>query len=116
VPELLQRLNQANQTLSKVLALLTNGGSGQVAITPDDLAGMLAELLRVGEWLKDRRIRENDSEVAWAIREYRGHLELLGMLMPSLHAQLLTERARLEAERSHLEAASAWAGTSRDTR
>ncbi len=114
--ELLQRLNHANQTLGKVLTLLTAGGSGQVAITPKHLAGMLTEMLEVGERLKDRSARENDPEVARAVRDYRGHLEHLRTLMPSLHAQLLTERVRLEAERSHLEAASAWAGSSRNTR
>lgn len=114
--ELLHRLKRANRTLSEVLAGLTAGGSVEVGITADHLAAMLAELLRVGEWLKDRRAGEDLPEMAAALCEYRGHLERLRTLMPSLHAQLLTERARLEAERAHLEAASAWAGSARNTR
>jgi hypothetical protein len=53
--------------------------------------------------------------LAAAIRQYRNHLERLRGLLPFLHAGLLTQRARLESERSHLEAATAWTGASRST-
>ncbi len=114
--ELLGRLKQANHTLGEVLNLMTLGGGQQIGITPDHFAAILGEILQVGAWLQDRDPVEDDPEAQAAIRLYRSHLEQLRALMPSLHARLLTERVRLEAERSHLENASAWAETSHSTR
>ena len=115
MPELLDRLNRANEHLARVLGLLTEAPAAGVPLTPEHLSNMLIELLSIGERLQ-RRHAEHDPELANAIRVYRQHLERLRACLPCLHAQLLTERARLEAERSHLEAASAWAGSSRRTR
>jgi hypothetical protein len=112
--DLLQRLERANRTLGMVLDLMSAGE--QLAITPDHLAGILTELLQVGECLQDRDAVATDPEVDTAIRQYRGQLEQLRALMPSLHARLLTERVRLEAERSHLESANSWAEISHTTR
>jgi hypothetical protein len=42
-------------------------------------------------------------------------MERLRDLLPSIHAQLLAERARIEAERARLRAASEWACASRQT-
>ena len=116
MPDLLPRLKQANQKLSTVVALLSSSPAAKVAITPDLLAAAFTEILRVGEWLQQGGIRDSDPETDIEIRQYRSHLEQLRVLMPCLHAQLLTERARLEAERSHLETASAWAEVSHTTR
>ena len=112
--DLLQRLEQANRTLAKVLDLMSTGE--QLTITPDHLAGILTELLHVGECLQDRGVATTYPEVNAAIRQYRCQLEQLRALMPSLHARLLTERVRLEAERSHLESANSWAEISHATR
>jgi len=40
--------------------------------------------------------------------EYRATLEKLQGLLSSLHTRMLVERARLDRDRSHLEAASSW--------
>jgi hypothetical protein len=114
--ELLQRLRQANHTLSAAIVLLNAPARAGIGITPEQLAGVLSELLRVGEWLQRKAVPQNDPEVAVAVQQYRESLQQLQSLLPALHAQLLTERARLEAERSHLESASAWAGASHNTR
>ena len=113
--EVLEPLNRANRNLGRLLDLLEADPSVRRGIAPDDLAVILTELLRVGEWLHGGSIPKNNPEVARALAQYRASLDRLRSLMPFLHTQLLTERARLETERSHLEAASAWAGTSRQT-
>ena len=114
MPEFLEPIKRANRNLGTLLKQLEDN-SVCMAIAPDDLAIVLTELLSVGEWLHTESIPRNDPEVAQALSQYRSYLDRLRLLMPSLHTQLLTERARLESERSHLEAASAWAGTSRQT-
>ena len=43
------------------------------------------------------------------LEDYRQRLQKLLYLLPSFHAQLLTERCRLQAEKDHLEATAAWA-------
>lgn len=113
--DLLQRLNIANANLARLLECLRGDSSVQGAIHSDHLALILSELLRVGEWLHNRSVPSGDPKLAAAIAAYRSYLEQLSRLMPLLHVQLLTERARLEAERCHLEAAAGWAGTSRQT-
>ncbi len=114
--EWLQRLRQANYTLSTVIALLNVPAGSGIGITPEHLAGVLTELLRVGEWLQKETAPQCDPEIAAAVQQYRQWLQQLQSLLPALHARLLTERARLEAERSHLETASAWAAGSHNTR
>jgi hypothetical protein len=115
VTDLLQRLKVANQNLSQLIQLLLPSDSPREPIGPDHLAVVLTEILTVGEWLQNGRVPGDDVGLAAAIRQYRNHLERLRGLLPSLHADLLTERARLESERSHLEAATAWTGASRST-
>ena len=111
--ELLTVLCHANRNLGATINLL----GAEVGIpTADDLATVLTELLRVGEALQRHPQLEHDAEVVQQIRLYRYHLEQLRERMPSLQAQLLVERARLEAERSHLASSSAWAEVCRGTR
>jgi hypothetical protein len=43
------------------------------------------------------------------LARYCLRLEQLRHLLPTLHAQLLTERSRLQAEKKHLEATATWA-------
>ncbi len=114
--DLLERLQQANRKLGAAVTLLNSQSSPTVALAPAQLGVILTELLRVGEALQQGKPRNRDPEIDIEIRQYRSHLEQLRVLMPCLHAQLLTERARLEAERSHLEMASAWAEVSRTSR
>jgi len=84
------------------------------AISPDEIAVLLAELMRVGEWL--RAIPANRSAAVEAEMEvYRRHVERLRDLMPAIHRTLLEERSRLERERARLNSSFEWAQLSRQT-
>jgi hypothetical protein len=81
------------------------------------MAGLLSELLRAGMGLRAEPLpaRGFDPELDEEIDQYRRHVEHLRDLLPSIHRQLLAERARLEAQRSRVQAAAAWARASRQT-
>jgi hypothetical protein len=113
VSELLNRLLHANHTLGQLVEMLS---ASPTRITPEHLTMLLSELLRVGARIQAERIPENDPTLDLALHQYRTHLECLRDLLPSLQASLLTERAKLEAERSHLESAYAWAESTRCTK
>jgi hypothetical protein len=87
------------------------------AAGPAQLEAMLSELLRVGEWLRAQALQESGPhpELDSEIGEYRRNLEKLGALLPSLHVQLLAERARLEAERARVHSVGEWVRASRQT-
>ena len=113
--QLLERVQHANQNLGQLVDMLA-ADQERIRITPEHLSILLAELLRVGETVQSEGVPENDPELSMALHQYRQHMERLRELLPSLQACLLNERARLEAERSHLEAACAWTESSKHTR
>lgn len=82
--------------------------------TPDQMSGLLSELLRAGECLRNRP-RETDCELEAEVREYRVQVKRLSELLPFLQRALLSERARLEREREQVKAAQHWASASRQT-
>lgn len=49
------------------------------------------------------------------LAKYRNTLEELRRILPAIQTRLLADRARLETERSHYYAASAWASANRRT-
>jgi hypothetical protein len=99
------------------LALRLQGLSQTPPITPELIAGLLSELLRAGQWLRQRLPPEaqRSPQLQRELAAYRHNVEQLRGLLPGLHRRLLTERARLEAERSRLQGAVHWAHTSRQT-
>ena len=106
-------LQHANQRLERLLKGHNRPDVYRTESRQEDLAAVLSEILQVGEWLARHEFPAGDPELARELSHYRIHLEQMRDLMPVLHAELLTERARLEAERSHLESASAWAEASK---
>lgn len=82
--------------------------------TPEQMSGLLSELLRAGECLRNRP-RETDSELEEEVAEYRAQVERLRDLLPMMQRALLTERARLEQERERITAAQHWARASQQT-
>jgi hypothetical protein len=113
VSALLLNLQHANQLLEGLLARHDREEQDLIRSGHEDLAAVLSEILHVGECLARQDYAEGDPRLITELNRYRSHLERLRGLMPLLHAELLTERARLEAERSHLESASAWAEASK---
>jgi hypothetical protein len=108
-PETLRAINH------KLAGLLLNLSSvGCDPVTPDQVAELLSQVLQVGEWLPTATPEEHhclENELA----EYRSNLERLRNLLPLLELRLQTERARLESQRAHLQAAMEWTTVSRET-
>ncbi|HEY1271073.1 MAG TPA: hypothetical protein VGF08_03780 [Terriglobales bacterium] len=112
--DLAQTLSATNHKLHCLVQRLSAPDAAQ-AVIPDDLEELLTELLRMNQWLSEEGAKARLHAWGTGIEEYLDLLERLRQLLPALHAGLLTERARLEAERTHLESASSWADSSRQT-
>lgn len=117
--ELARQLREVNVRLRFWLENLGPGASSGPA-TPIQINAVLDELLRAGAWLQSgfpSGVAQEDAkgEFEFEITEYRQHLEKLRELLPFIHSQLLQERARLEAERTRLDAAAEWASASRQS-
>jgi hypothetical protein len=82
--------------------------------TPDQMSGVLSELLRAGEYLRSRP-REGNPELENELADYRHQLVRLRDHLPLIHRSLLNERARLEHKRERVQAAAEWARASRRT-
>lgn len=82
--------------------------------TPAQMTGLLAELMRAGERLRALPAGR-DAALEPELALYRQHVERLRDLLPTIHATLLEERARLEQERQRLASAAEWAERSRQT-
>jgi hypothetical protein len=103
-----QALQDANHRLALLLQALETKAA-PCPVSPEHMSAALAEVLRVGEWLRGGLAKQTTNGMPEALQQYREHLEQFRQLLPGLHAQLLTERSRLESERAHLESAAAWA-------
>ena len=84
------------------------------AATPQQMAGLLSELMRAGEWLRALP-REKNPALEQELSVYRKNVERLRELLPSIQQALLAQRARLEQERARVESAAEWARSSRQT-
>ena len=104
-------VQQLEKTNDKLRQLLETLGPADVSPTlnTQDVAAVFTEVMQVGEWLRDGLARNAEGPMANELARYHQHLEQLRQILPRIHGHLLTERARLEAERTHLEAAAAWA-------
>jgi hypothetical protein len=87
------------------------------AATPDRITVLLSELSRAGAELRAQPIPATgtDPELDCELELYRRHVERLREILPSIHNQLLVERARLEAQRARVQSAAEWAQASRQT-
>ena len=110
-----QMIQEANRKLGMLLEAMRNDSSGEAPLTTQNLAAVLAEVLRVGEWMGIRAVAESDRDLQLELDAYCQKLHQLREAMSRIHARLLTERARLETERAHLETATAWARGARTT-
>jgi hypothetical protein len=84
------------------------------AATPQQMGGLLSELMRAGESLRALP-PVKDAALEEEIGKHRRIAERLRELMPVIHRALLRERARLEQERTRLGSTAAWAQSSRQT-
>jgi len=103
-----QSIRDTNQKLNSLIEIL-RPAQKSFSVTPEYMTALLAEVVRAGEWLRDGLARNVQGRMADELERYRLRLEQLRHLLPTLHAQLLTERSRLQAEKNHLEATTVWA-------
>jgi hypothetical protein len=117
MPSLGQVLRDANHFLGARLEGLVLPVGNPVPVKPEQLAAILSELLKAGAALRAQPLPAigADPELDFELARYRRHVERLRDLLPSIHSQLLLERARLEAQRSRVRAAAEWARASRQT-
>jgi hypothetical protein len=102
-----QSIQDTNQRLDVLIEIL-RPAQNSLSATPEHMAAVLAEVLRAGEWMRVGLARNAEGCMADELERYRLRLEQLRHLLPTLHAQLLTERSLLQAEKNHLEATAAW--------
>jgi hypothetical protein len=116
MPQLLQNLRDTNCRLSIWLeGMFTQDGSPVVA-SPEQMGDLLSELLQTGEGLRSKPISAaNDPELDKELERYRGNVERLRDLMPSIHSHLLAERSRLEVQRGQVKSVAEWVRASRQT-
>lgn len=119
VPDLIaQNLRDSNSRLTYWLdSLIPDHGQAPAeprAASPQQMAGLLSELMRAGEWLRAMPA-EKDPALEQELSEYRKNVLRLRALLPSIHGALLRERARLEQERARVGAAAEWSRRSRQT-
>ena len=79
------------------------------------LAQLLESLALANEQVRKLPGELHDAALEKEVVRYRQNLAHLVHVLPSLHGNLLTEKARLEQARAHLEAAAAWAQASKKT-
>lgn len=118
--EFAQTLHETNVRLRVWLDCLipdpakANAGAAPRAATPQQMSGLLSELMRAGQWLRDVP-SDRDRALEQELDDYRKNVERLRTLLPSIQSTLLQERARLEQERARVAAAAEWACRSRQT-
>jgi len=101
------KLADVNRNLRQFADLLHCESS--LTVTPEQMASVLADIVRVGEWTGAGLPQYPDERFSVELACYRSLLEQLRQALPSLQARLLTERSRLQTERTHLDAAATWA-------
>lgn len=104
----LEAIARVNKKLDGLLAAVAPAPAS-FSLTAEQMAAILAEVMRVGDWLQAGLARDPDPVLQQELGRYRLHLEQLRATLPGVYTRLLTERSRIQAERAHLESASAWA-------
>jgi hypothetical protein len=111
-----QELHETNRRLRCWLTRIAAEPGQRTAPTPEDITMLLSELMQTGARLRAEPVVTGaDPEFDRQLELYRGHIEQLRDLLPSIHGELLAERARLEAQRARVRTASEWAQASRQT-
>ena len=116
--ELIESFHQTNGRLRFWLDSITPAEAQTAtevrAATPQQMAGLLSELMRAGQRLRTLPA-EKGAELELELTEYRKNVERLRDFLPAIYNALLRERARLEQERARVQSAAEWARRSRQT-
>lgn len=115
-PADLSNLRAINQRLETLLSTVQPVLNSTIAISPQLISQLFADLLLSAEILRDiTRFDLESTEVEQQVAAYRLHFSRLQSLMPAIQTNLLVERARLETQRNHLASVVAWTKASRDS-
>jgi hypothetical protein len=116
-PSRSQILHETNDRLRCRLDSLAGEGEKPRVASPELITALLSELSRAGAELRTEPLPASGTDplLDQELGLYRCHVERLRELLPSIHNQLLVERARLEAQRARMLSASEWARASRQT-
>jgi hypothetical protein len=117
MPSRVQTLRETNRRLPEWLDVVVARQEQAAVATPEQMSGLLSELLKAGEELRAEPIPKKgiDPELDDELEKYRLNVERLQRMLPAIHSQLLVERARLESQRARVQAAAEWARASRRT-
>ncbi len=108
-----QSLQTANGKMRQMLGILVLQDSGPLQVTAGDLSDLLMSIQYASHELESH---ENHAKsVKSELSEFHRNLEQLKLALPHLHTRLLAERARLELQRRHVNAASHWAEANKGT-
>jgi hypothetical protein len=115
-PSRWETLRDSNRRLCFWLDSMVPRGE-ELHVTPEHMAALLSELLRTGTELRSLSIPQkgNDPALDQELEAYRSNVERLRVVLPVIHAHLLAERARLEAQQARVRSAAEWARASRQT-
>ena len=107
----------ASEKVRSLFARMLRSSSTLVTIDSQVLAGLLESMARANQWLGRRELGDEDERaLEKELAEYRQNLQRLRQVLPSIQGRLLTEKARLEHARAHLDSAAAWLQASKKTR
>jgi ABC-type transporter Mla subunit MlaD len=112
--ETVRSIRQTNDRLRAWLDGLVMAAMQSTVATPQQISGLLSELMRAGEKLRALP-RVKSPELQQELDQYRKNVQQLRDLLPSVQRALLERRAYLEAERARLRSAAEWARGSRQT-
>jgi hypothetical protein len=114
MPSRVQTLRETNRRLPEWLDCVVARHEQAAVATPDQMSGLLSELLKAGEGLRAEPIPEKgvDPELDEELEKYRLNVERLQRMLPAIHSQLLVERARLEYQRARVQVTAEWARAS----
>lgn len=104
----LEALQLANHNIGKRLTQLRCVGAN--VVHPDLLADLRVNLAETGVWIKRLPTDGPASpQLDAEISQYRSHLQELARILPTIHARLLAQRARMQTLGERYEAVQAWA-------
>jgi hypothetical protein len=110
----LATLRAINKNLKSALVRLRPERQHCSAIKPMELSDLRSAILQAADCM--RAISPQAvPELKHESLEYRSNLQQLKQLLPDFQVRLLTEKSRLEAAKSHVAAAAAWAGANTRT-
>lgn len=111
----IEDIRRASEKVRSLVAQMLPPSSAPATIDAQVLAGLLESMALANQWLHELARELHDAELEKEIAGYKRDLERLGQVLPIIQEKLLTEKARLEQARAHLEAAAAWVQASKKT-